>query len=234
MNNDRRTGRAVAILCALGLTALVTICPPSLPAAPPAAKKETADSATNEALKKKALTEFRRGKALYGQKKYTEAVVQFAAAARDFDAVGRPIYSAAMYAWKGACHRDAGDDNAAVKAYTECTRRFARLGRPGMKGLAVSAGDLAKALKRLQRYDAAAKALDKVVAARIWLYGLNHYRTIDARLDAADLRQQGKLTDEQRRQLAEADRRNGQMVRLYRQGKYAEAAVIAREVLRVR
>jgi CHAT domain-containing protein/tetratricopeptide (TPR) repeat protein len=64
--------------------------------------------------------------------------------------------------------------------------------------------------------------------------GAGHWETTDARLDLAEVEQLARLTPEERRQLADADRLADQAFRAFRQRKLDEAVRLERQSLAVR
>jgi CHAT domain-containing protein len=83
-------------------------------------------------------------------------------------------------------------------------------------------------------YTAARKARQEVLALRIQRFGERDWRVIDARLALADGERTRAMTPPQRQQQAKSARLQDQVVTLFRQGRYAEAVNLARQVADLR
>src|SRR5207247_1091415 len=93
---------------------------------------------------------------------------------------------------------------------------------------------LADLHKKRDDFAAAKTALAEVVTVRTKLYGVDHWRTIDARWELTDLDQWTKLDGAQRQALDQAKQLNQQAIKLYGAGKYAEAVVPCQQALEIR
>jgi CHAT domain-containing protein/tetratricopeptide (TPR) repeat protein len=100
--------------------------------------------------------------------------------------------------------------------------------------VARSLGLLARLHLQREDFPAARRALEEGLAIRTKLHGEKDWRVTDARLALADVDRLARLGREERTRLAAADRRYEEVVQLYRQGRYAEAVPLAREVLATR
>jgi CHAT domain-containing protein/Flp pilus assembly protein TadD len=93
---------------------------------------------------------------------------------------------------------------------------------------------LAKLQERREDWAAARNARQEVLAVRQQLYGKEHWRVTDARLDLEDLEQRSRLTAEQHRQLGEVAELSQQIGRLVRGGKQREALPLLQRELTLR
>ncbi|HEY5315022.1 MAG TPA: CHAT domain-containing tetratricopeptide repeat protein [Pirellulales bacterium] len=123
----------------------------------------------------------------------------------------------------------AGELRAAGK-FDEALQRLARsiaiqreLFGPGSEGEAEACEQTALNELDLEHWAAAGSAAAEALAARQRLHGPNDWRTIDARLLAADVARWEKLSGNERRQLAESDRLLAEADQLQQQGKYRQA-----------
>jgi CHAT domain-containing protein/Tfp pilus assembly protein PilF len=94
------------------------------------------------------------------------------------------------------------------------------------------------ALAQLEEFraglEAARRAREEILAIRTRLYGKSHWRTADARRALRDVQLRARLGAKEKGQLARATALNAQVVRLYQQGRAAEALAPARQALALR
>jgi CHAT domain-containing protein/Tfp pilus assembly protein PilF len=137
--------------------------------------------------------------------------------------VGRKEYEKAeeLFRQAVAIHRQAnGEDSFDYR--NSVTNLVLLYGR--MAGKYTAAEDFARA-GAVQR---------RVVDLQSRLWGKEHWHVTDARLVLADIERLGRMTAEQRRRLAEAERLEAQVLRLRNQGRSREAVQPARQVVEIR
>ncbi len=100
--------------------------------------------------------------------------------------------------------------------------------------LAVSLGRLAGLYLQREDFAAAKAARQEALEILRQRHGAAHWRVTDARLALEDVQRRAGMTRDQRQELAEADRLNGEVVALYRAGKSGEALKSARRALAIR
>jgi CHAT domain-containing protein/tetratricopeptide (TPR) repeat protein len=95
-------------------------------------------------------------------------------------------------------------------------------------------GWLARLCQQQEDFAAARQAAGEALAICTKLDGPKHWRTTDARLALAHVERLARMGPPERRQLQQADRLMGQVVELYRAGRYAEAVKPCRQALDIR
>ena len=100
--------------------------------------------------------------------------------------------------------------------------------------LAVSLGRLAGLYLQREDFAAAKAARREALEILRQRHGAAHWRVTDARLALEDVQRRAGMTHDQRQELAEADRLNGEVIALYREGKSGEALKSARRALAIR
>jgi tetratricopeptide (TPR) repeat protein/CHAT domain-containing protein len=80
----------------------------------------------------------------------------------------------------------------------------------------------------------AISSAERAYRLRLRLYPAGDWRIVDARLNLEEARNQAKRDEPTRRELRRAGQRNGQVFRLWQQGKSKEALPLAREALDIR
>jgi CHAT domain-containing protein len=93
---------------------------------------------------------------------------------------------------------------------------------------------LARLEEAQARWSEAEEARRETAAVVEWLYGKEHWKAVDARQELADVRLRARLKPGQRAALSRAARLNAEGVRLYGQGKVADAIPPMRQALRLR
>jgi CHAT domain-containing protein/tetratricopeptide (TPR) repeat protein len=93
---------------------------------------------------------------------------------------------------------------------------------------------LAARLSALGEYEQAVLYREKALVVRLKLSGQGDWRVLDSRLDLEEARQQAKRDEATRQQLLRAERLNGQVFRLWQQGRSKEALPLAEEALAIR
>src|SRR5262249_8224086 len=89
----------------------------------------------------------------------------------------------------------------------------------------------AKASEEREDFAAARKAREAALGVRVRLHGEKHWQVPDARLAVAQVERLARMTPEQRKQLAEADRLSTQASTLAKQGKFDEALRLAKQTM---
>jgi tetratricopeptide (TPR) repeat protein len=89
-------------------------------------------------------------KLLKAAERYEEAIVQFRAAAKEYERNGKPLDAAWMQDWIAGCYRDAGKDEQAATVYQAALDVFTKAG--DQEGIAEEGYDLGQALVRLKRH----------------------------------------------------------------------------------
>jgi CHAT domain-containing protein/Flp pilus assembly protein TadD len=120
---------------------------------------------------------------------------------------------------------------AAVDAAEQVVAIERRLLGKGHEDLAVSLDQLGALYAELGRFDDARGAHREALALFEARYGPSHWKVTDARLALDDVDRLARLKPDGRRQLAKAERQNSRVVELFAQGKWQEAAELARESL---
>ena len=100
--------------------------------------------------------------------------------------------------------------------------------------VADSLDELANLHEARPEFAAARRARQEVLVIQTNTHGTEHWRVTDARLALAHTDKLAALTAEERAQLERAKALDSEMMGLYRQGKYAEAAAREREALAIR
>jgi tetratricopeptide (TPR) repeat protein/CHAT domain-containing protein len=101
------------------------------------------------------------------------------------------------------------------------------------KNLADALGKIAHDQESHRDFDQAIAARNEIVAITTEVYGKDHWRVTDARLDMEHTKLLSKLNAEQARQLDRASDLLNQVDKLQRQGKYLDALPLAAEALQL-
>jgi CHAT domain-containing protein len=93
---------------------------------------------------------------------------------------------------------------------------------------------IAEASRRVGADEQAIAYAERAYRLRLRLHPEGHWRVIDARLEVEESRNQARRDEAARQQLRKAEGLNGQVVRLWQQGKAKEALPLARQALALR
>jgi tetratricopeptide (TPR) repeat protein/CHAT domain-containing protein len=134
--------------------------------------------------------------------------------------------------WKEAEElRDAGNFAEALERLTSNIKLQRKLFGAATSVEADSLEQIALNERDQQHWAEARAAAAERLAIRNTLYGADHWRTFNARRFLADIQRWSKFTDDERAQMAQADRLLKELERLYNQGKYAEAVLAGEQSL---
>ena len=172
------------------------------------------------------------GKVLKTLKRYDEAVRAFQQSAVASDRRNDAIGAAYMYGWQGDCYRESKNDQAAVKAYTECVRRFEGLKKKGLEGLALNTAKLAGVYQNVAKFADAKKWFQRSAEAYEKL--MQPVKVTDARLAVKHVELLAKLSPAERKQLAGTRDIYQKARALYKQNKYRAVEPLYQEILEIR
>ena len=162
---------------------------------------------------------------LYRLKRYEEAAEHFETAAAAYERLDRPEEAAWIYDWLGFCYRQLGDHANELAAFTKSLERFKKLKVDS--GIADEGSNLGVTLLGMERFPEAVIAFHASVVAHERLHGVEHWKTVDARLNENEAVLQGRLTTAQRGRLREAVELERKVLDLCNKGTYREAISLA-------